>query len=253
MDDISYLYVYSPVNEFKSLVSAEDFRRLKDFMFINSAESLKSFTQFVEDLGVKKIHDWWAHKEMSDWIVPCLVKSQSQIFPDHWDRTPATTNTGEAQHHWTNSLTGIQLSPVEAIESARRVDQGVVNEVRASTITGVLSNSNNEMFHRMSRNVQRQSTAARKSRESEELGDIKAQLKAKISDQKAFRKQSSATEKALQAELNAVTGATTSGRSKQAKSTRYESVVVSASSSGRVKTVMVPVKYNGILFTFYLL
>ncbi|KAJ7438260.1 hypothetical protein B0H11DRAFT_2293918 [Mycena galericulata] len=230
-----------PVNEFKSLVSADDFRRLKDFMSIDSVESLHSFTQFVKDLGVKKIQDWWSHKEMSDWIVPCLVKSQSQILPEHWDRTPATTNTGEAQHHWTNSLTGIQLTLVEAIEGAHVADGGVVSEVRASIKTGVLPNPNNEMSHRMSRNMGRQSTAARKAREFEELGNVTAELKAKISEEKALRKQSTATQKALQDQLKATTGAATTGRSKQKKN-NYESVVIAASSSGRVRTVMVPVK-----------
>ena len=53
---------------------------------------------------------------MSNWIIPCLVKSQSLIPADDWEATPATTNTGESQHAWTNSLTGIKLTPVEAIE-----------------------------------------------------------------------------------------------------------------------------------------
>ncbi|KAJ6576278.1 hypothetical protein B0H10DRAFT_2103196 [Mycena sp. CBHHK59/15] len=53
---------------------------------------------------------------MNAWIIPCLVKSQSLISAEDWDSTPATTNTGVAQHHWTNSLTGINLSLVEAIE-----------------------------------------------------------------------------------------------------------------------------------------
>ncbi|KAJ7501992.1 hypothetical protein B0H11DRAFT_1713084, partial [Mycena galericulata] len=234
---------------FKSLVSADDFRRLKDFMSIDSVESLRSFTQFVKDLGVKKIQDWWSHKEMSDWIVPCLVKSQSQILPEHWDRTPATTNTGEAQHHWTNSLTGIQLTLVEAIEGAHVADGGVVSEVRASIKTGVLPNPNNEMSHRMSRNMGRQSTAARKAREFEELGNVTAELKAKISEEKALRKQSTATQKALQDQLKATTGAVTTGRSKQKKN-NYESVVIAASSSGRVRTVMVPVKETGTVFGF---
>ncbi|KAJ7019061.1 hypothetical protein C8F04DRAFT_976187, partial [Mycena alexandri] len=134
---------------FKSLVTPEEFRRLQDFMHIDSVEALHSFTMFVEGLGVKKICDWWAHKEMSDWIVPCLVKSQSRILPEHWDSTPATTNTGEAQHHWTNTQTGIKLSLVEGIESARSVDWRVVEEVKSSMTTGILPNRNNEMSQRL--------------------------------------------------------------------------------------------------------
>lgn len=65
---------------------------------------------------IASLSDWWAHKEMNDWVIPCLVKSQSNILPDDWDSTPGTTNTGEAQHHWTNSITGIKLTLVEGIE-----------------------------------------------------------------------------------------------------------------------------------------
>lgn len=58
---------------------------------------------------------------MNDWILPCLLRSASKISPEDWDSTPATTNTGETQHAWTNSLTGIGLSPVEAIEKYVRL------------------------------------------------------------------------------------------------------------------------------------
>lgn len=44
----------SPLPEFASLVSSEDYKRLKDFMYIDSVESLKSFSDFIAGLGVKK-------------------------------------------------------------------------------------------------------------------------------------------------------------------------------------------------------
>ncbi|KAJ7144653.1 hypothetical protein C8R44DRAFT_974048 [Mycena epipterygia] len=118
-----------PLQDFKSLVSADDFKRLKEFMYIDSVKMLNSFSKFINGLGVKKIQDWWAHKKMNDWVIPCLVKSQSNILPVHWDTTPATTNTGEAQHHWTNSVIGIKKTIVEGIESARDLDWNVVCEV----------------------------------------------------------------------------------------------------------------------------
>ncbi|KAJ6608908.1 hypothetical protein B0H10DRAFT_2226398 [Mycena sp. CBHHK59/15] len=74
-----------PLPEFKSLVSAEDFLRLKDFMYIDSSESLRSFSTFIDSLGIKKIQDWWAHKEMNDWVITCLIKSQPNIYPDKID------------------------------------------------------------------------------------------------------------------------------------------------------------------------
>ncbi|KAJ6557699.1 hypothetical protein B0H19DRAFT_1261300 [Mycena capillaripes] len=104
-------------------------------------------------------------------------------------------------------------------------------------------------FYQTQRSITRLSTAARKTRESDEQGKMEAELKAKITDLKAGRKESLATEKVLQAELKALKGGMTSGRSKQGNFAGYGSVVVSASSSGRVKTKMVPIKAAGLRTT----
>ncbi|KAJ7291881.1 hypothetical protein C8J57DRAFT_1588616 [Mycena rebaudengoi] len=211
-----------PVHDFKSLVSPVQFARLMDFTYIDSKESLDRFSSFVYDLKIKKISDWWRHKEMHEWIIPCIVKSQSLIPADIWDATPSTTNTNEAQHHWTNSLAGIKLSPVEALESRRKIDQNVADEIKRSMETGILSNPNNELTHRISRNAQRQSAIARKSRESREAADVSKELQLQI-------KASTALTKSLKEQLKATKG--TSGKKKKSDET-----ILSASSSGRVKT-----------------
>jgi hypothetical protein len=54
-------------------------------------------------------------------------------------------------------------------------------EVKMSIQTGILSNPNNELSHRMARNSQRQSAAARKAHESREAKTHRAQLKASSS------------------------------------------------------------------------
>ncbi|KAJ6610337.1 hypothetical protein B0H10DRAFT_2293174 [Mycena sp. CBHHK59/15] len=113
---ICYRHSKDAIHDFKGMVTPAQYARLMDFMYINSKERLDKFSKFVQDLGIKKIQDWWAHKKMSEWIIPCLVKSQSRIPAADWDSTPAKTNTGEAQQHWMNSLTGTKLSLVEAIE-----------------------------------------------------------------------------------------------------------------------------------------
>ncbi|KAJ6491086.1 hypothetical protein C8R45DRAFT_1138131, partial [Mycena sanguinolenta] len=131
-------------------------------VYIDSKESLDEFSALVYGLGIKKISDWWRHKELSPWIIRCLVRSQSLIPAEVWDSTPSTTNTHEGQHHWTNSLTGIKLTPVEAVESRRKVDTNTADEIKLSLQTGILANNNNDMSHRMARNAQRQSATARK-------------------------------------------------------------------------------------------
>ncbi|KAJ6483018.1 hypothetical protein DFH09DRAFT_950106, partial [Mycena vulgaris] len=210
---------------FKALVSPVEFTRLMDFTYIDSKESLDGFSSFVYGLKIKKISDWWRHKEMHEWIILCIVKSQSLIPADVWDATPSTTNTNEAQHHWTISLAGIKLSPVEALESRRKIDQNVADEIKMSMETGILSNPNNELSHRMSRNSQRQSTIARKSRESREAADISDELQLQINA-------STALTKTLKAQLKVAKGTS----SKRKKKSDEMSVILSASSSGHVKT-----------------
>ncbi|KAJ7895841.1 hypothetical protein B0H13DRAFT_1885362 [Mycena leptocephala] len=43
-----------PLPEFAHFVASEDYKRPKDFMYIDSVESLKSFSDFIASLGVKR-------------------------------------------------------------------------------------------------------------------------------------------------------------------------------------------------------
>ncbi|KAJ7438913.1 hypothetical protein B0H11DRAFT_2356610 [Mycena galericulata] len=192
-----------PIHDFKSLVSAEQHARIRDVFYIDSKESLEEFSTFLYGLGIQKISDWWRHKQIHPWIIPCLIKSQSHIPADVWDSTPSTTNTNEAQHHWTNNLTGIRLPPVEALESRRVADHNVAREIQTSLETGILSNSNNELSHRMSRTSTRQSTVARKARESREAADISKELQLQIDAEVEKRRISNELTKSLKEQLNA--------------------------------------------------
>ncbi|KAJ7177631.1 hypothetical protein C8R46DRAFT_1328221 [Mycena filopes] len=213
------------VLDFRSLVSESDYQRLLNFTYIDSEAALDEFSDFVAGLGVKKIQDWWDHKAMSAWILPCLNKSQSPMSAEDWDNTPATTNTGEAQHHWTNSRTGIKLSLVEAIESARKVDEAVVREIETSINSGIPLNPHNESSHRRARTLTRQSTTIRKSRESRELADERDELQVEIDAEKAAQKASTARLKELNARKSA------SGRGGKSRAGRR---AAGSSSSGRV-------------------
>ncbi|KAJ7210288.1 hypothetical protein C8J57DRAFT_1608114 [Mycena rebaudengoi] len=145
------------------------------------------------------------------------------IHADDWDRTPATTNTGEGQHHNTNSLTGIKLPLVESIESVRRVDRNTLEEVKSSNQNGVLLNSSNKLFHRLGRNAQRQSNAGR---EAAEVAERTAELQAKIKD--------------YQAELKELKGNSKRSKSSKSRKTGDDAIIISASSCGRVKPATLP-------------
>ncbi|KAJ6586660.1 hypothetical protein B0H10DRAFT_2197965 [Mycena sp. CBHHK59/15] len=163
-----------PIHDFKSLVTPQQLARIKNVFYIQSKEELAEFSTWLYGLGIKKITDWWKHKEINDWIIPCLIKSQSNISADDWDATPSTTNTNEAQHHWTNSHTGTKLPPVEALESRRKLDLNTAQEIEMSLWTGILSNPNNDISHRMSRNSRRQAATAEKEQESRDAAKPKA-------------------------------------------------------------------------------
>ncbi|KAJ6587751.1 hypothetical protein B0H10DRAFT_1954453 [Mycena sp. CBHHK59/15] len=227
---ICWRHSKEPVHDFKSLVSSADYERLLDFVYIDSKEALDAFSAFVKCLGIKKIQDWWAHKEINEWIIPCLVKSQSRIPADVWDSTPSTTNTNEAQHHWTNSQTGIKLTCVEAIESAYVVDQKTADEIQTSMRTGILTNAHNEVAHRMARNSQRQSNTAQRARESRQQIEERRLLEEQLAEELETRRQSSARTKDINAQLKVVKSSSKKGR------TSSSSAILSASSSGRVKT-----------------
>ncbi|KAJ7845803.1 hypothetical protein B0H14DRAFT_3682536 [Mycena olivaceomarginata] len=145
-----------------------------------------------------------------------INKSQSRMHPEDWDITPSTTKTGETQHHWTNSLTGIE----------------------ASMRNGILAKEQNEANRRLSRNLQRQAKAAQKVRKTNEVTAASKKINADIADLQEACRQSSAKEKALREELRAMKVAATAPRatSTHARGRRNdESAVFSASSTGRVK------------------
>ncbi|KAJ7675245.1 hypothetical protein B0H17DRAFT_910958, partial [Mycena rosella] len=199
---------------FRAMVNAADFARLTDFTYIDSDVTLAKFSEFVYSLGKKEITNWWKHKEMNAWIIPCLIKSQSALSADVWDSTPSTTNTNEAQHAWTNAQTGTKLSVVEAL--IRRVNS-------MSLRTGILANPNNEIVHRMARNGQRHTASARKSRESRQLTDVSKELQMRLSAEVKKHRESTELTKALKAQLKAAK--------------EGSSEILTASSSGRVQTV----------------
>ncbi|KAJ6456875.1 hypothetical protein C8R45DRAFT_1033722 [Mycena sanguinolenta] len=244
------------VLDFWGLVTDDEYRCLMDFIYIDSDEKIQEFSEFVSNLGVKKIQDWWDHKAMSAWILPCLIKSQSPMSSENWDKTPSTTNTGEGQHHWANSQTGTKLTLVEAIETwdhfpfsniARKVDEAVAREIETSIESGILLNTRNESIHRRARNTTRAATTMRKSHDAHQLADERAQIQMEIEVEQEIRNASAVRLKELKARKSAArtTLPVTNHRGRR-------TVVIGSSSSGRVTTRMIassPLPACGISLT----
>ncbi|KAJ7187642.1 hypothetical protein GGX14DRAFT_580920 [Mycena pura] len=160
------------------------------------------------------------------------------ICYDFYANKVSTWRVEGAQHHWTSSRTGIKLTLVEGIESARIVDYDTLQDVELSMTTSILINSNNEMFHRQGRNSQRHALSAKRSRESAKLGERKAALQAQMNDEKAKLDATKAEYKAL--------GSGGSRSTTSSSRNRVDTVIVSASSSGCVKTALLPKRVKAL-------
>ncbi|KAJ6451197.1 hypothetical protein C8R45DRAFT_1083775 [Mycena sanguinolenta] len=156
------------------------FKRLMDFVYINSKESLDVFSGFVYRLNIDKI-------------------------------------TCSCSFHLTS-------------EPRRKVDENVADEIQLSLESGILTNANNDLSHRMARNSQRQTATTRKSRESRAAVDQSRDIQLQIDAEAEKRRASTALTKDFKAQLKAAKG--TSGKRGKAKA---KAVILSASSSGRVK------------------
>ncbi|KAJ7811480.1 hypothetical protein B0H14DRAFT_2606521 [Mycena olivaceomarginata] len=115
------------------------------------------------------------------------------------------------QPHWTNSLTGIKLTPVEALESGREPAQEI----------------------KMSLSSQRQPASAGKARESREAADISKELQLQIDAEAEKHRASNLLTKSLKEQFKVAKGTSGSGRGGNSVDT---SLILSANFSGCVKT-----------------
>ncbi|PPQ69339.1 hypothetical protein CVT26_002571, partial [Gymnopilus dilepis] len=154
------------VEDLKSHVPEDEFKRLRGFLYLKTKEKVDEFTQWVKSLNNPKVQAWWDHKLVNTWILPALIKCLSKITPEDWDMTASSTNVGESQHHYTNIHTGIQLSLLEAILKARELDEATALQVVQSTNSGVLKDSRGDTATRMRRSSARKTHAHKKASET---------------------------------------------------------------------------------------
>lgn len=134
---IHELTFHRGIHDLQHYVNDTEYQRIMNFMYLKSKGEVDTFGSWIKGLKNPKVQGmspidmlcvyldllyiflraiaWWDHKVNNTWILPSLVKCLSKMDSGDWDRTPPTTNIGEAQHHWTNINTGVSLSLLEAI------------------------------------------------------------------------------------------------------------------------------------------
>lgn len=122
------------------------------------------------------------------------------------------------------------------LTSAREVDQKTANEIRDAQQLGTMVNSQNDLYNRMARNTQRVATARRKATDAKKQNNITNEIRDKITNEKATRKESMLREKELQAELQALQGVAGASKRSSQSHTPAPANVIDASSSGRVRS-----------------
>ncbi|THU76183.1 hypothetical protein K435DRAFT_705395, partial [Dendrothele bispora CBS 962.96] len=108
---ICHVHCKRGVENLKSEVSEEDYRRLMEFMYLESEAEIKSFTEWYL---IKCDQAWWDHK-LQPFILSGIVHCRSKMSEQSWAITQSTTNMNEGQHSWTNRFVGTRKSLVEAI------------------------------------------------------------------------------------------------------------------------------------------
>ncbi|KAF7317391.1 hypothetical protein HMN09_00475400 [Mycena chlorophos] len=174
-----------------------DYGALFEIFYIDSLDKLNAYSALIRRLGKPRIQAWWDHKNLSEWILPCLVRELSPMPQNDFDSTPATTNTGEGQHHRTNKRTGTKLPVVEAIISGRIVDHSTRDQFVHTDVIHQLPNPRNESSHRFARKLGRQQTALHQTQAAHAEEENRARLDAEIAAGAEYLKGLKAERKAL--------------------------------------------------------
>ncbi|KAG6819655.1 hypothetical protein H0H93_009829 [Arthromyces matolae] len=221
-----YVHVKRGIEELRKHVTKEEFDRIHNFMYLKTPRDVEDFNVWIKTLNVKEVNDWWAHKVNNKWILPSVIQCLTKLTDEDWATTQSTTNIVESQHHWTNGRTGIKLSLLEAILTARKLDEDVANEIQTSLKSGVLRNPRNDTFNRMSRSIARNNAAYNKAKDTQERNDKLSSINEEIDmltqAQKGTREQLKIA-KALKKELSVSTGRTRGYRAESSSSGRVSS------------------------------
>ncbi|KAJ7142783.1 hypothetical protein C8R44DRAFT_726114 [Mycena epipterygia] len=151
-------HVNRKFSEMATVVPDEPMGRIRRSPYLKTQEELDDFVQWAKTCEYKVVRDWIKDKDSIPWFFPSINEFLSDIPKDDWYLTPGDTNLNESAHPFTNQHTGTNLSILEAIQAAYKLDLEVEARLRAIEENCVLVNHLNTKPHRDRRNDSRRTS-----------------------------------------------------------------------------------------------
>ncbi|KIJ25807.1 hypothetical protein M422DRAFT_273184 [Sphaerobolus stellatus SS14] len=178
------------IEEIDNDVPRVELDRLKGFIGLETEADIQEWRHKCETSPWKAVRDWYAHKVVHPWFLPSLNPTLSKMPRTHWNVTPNHSNLMETAHAGRNIETGIGANPLSAILRCRAINASIVIQIRQAQKTGNLRNTNNTIFHREKRAMQRRTHLyISGSKRQSEIGRLK-ELRDEHEDLKAKKKAS---------------------------------------------------------------
>ncbi|KAJ7099803.1 hypothetical protein C8R44DRAFT_947249 [Mycena epipterygia] len=145
-----------------TVVPDEPMGRIRRSPYLKTQEELDDFVQWAKNCKYKVVRaalsDWIKDKDSIPWFFPSINEFLSDIPKDDWYLTPGDTKLNESAHPFTNQHTGTNLSILEAIQAAYKLDLEVEARLRAIEENCVLFNHLNTKPRRDRRNDSRRTS-----------------------------------------------------------------------------------------------
>ncbi|KAF9472149.1 hypothetical protein BDN70DRAFT_938396 [Pholiota conissans] len=194
--------------------------RVRGFPFLETISEIEEFQKFCEESPYKNLRDWIIDKKSAPWFMASVNRFMSKIPEDIWLTTPGHTNLNESAHPFTNMHTGINLSLLEAINSARELDRSIEDKIQQIEASCVLINPHNTKIERDRSNRRRNETRARSAANRQDAVNKISEIEDELNNVAQTQKQAKSRERELRDLKKVVQGENGIRRSPNKQSSR---------------------------------
>lgn len=202
---VKFCVIHSERNiEKLKCLSRSDLDRLKMFPGLKTDEEIASWHEFCSGLAKnhEQVNEWYKHKLNNPFLLEGINQHLSPMDADNFRLTPRDTNLIEGAHAGRNAETGINLSLMDAILSAKKSDRSLAAELDniGKAAGGLFLNTK---AIREKRAVSRKESAMRKNHERADDLAMLSDLEKQIASLNSRIQESQSSTNSLSAELKA--------------------------------------------------